>query len=457
MENKEEKMQNNKGVNLFALYKDYKSGNKQALNGLYSQQKIHKRGEKKYIEIIVKDKMLSDMVHKALAVYQSPSKVLSDGDYKKFTNSHFAGDYDDMAMIFYSEIQAIFDDTDFVQIDEKMLYGEVKRRVTISVNELLKNQDNSIEVYATDNDENGSGNPYDLDWFVNDISWEYQKQYQPIFCDNDTPKNKQHTSFISDILELITSVDLKSLLPKNAVFQRNLIDILYSADIVNYDEDGLERIASHKEISQLYYKRFGVEPLEEQVTFGLNALYKLLMEYYYGYVPIARCDFEKSDGIFNVHTIISENAKRNLLLSVIERFRYDFTQKGYCVDVEKIKEIIFENSSCKNRKQRYWALKIKNDRAIINEFYHQHNDCYSLIRNNDIKINGIPDIYYIGKCVVVADDMEKQLYYFNCDYRLRLVLRERNLYKGININLNNLNLNDLNIDEKDYKKISKSA
>lgn len=447
-------LQNNQGNNLFALYKDYRSGNKQALSGLYGQQKIHKCGEKEYIKMTIYDQMLSNMVYKALEIYQSPSKSLSNGDYKKFTNSHFIGDYDDMTMVFFREIQSIFDDNNFVPTDERMLYTEVKRRVTISVNTMLKNQNNSKDFFYINNiDENDNGSGDLLDWL--DIPEEYQVQYQPIFCDYEIPKNRQYTSFVSDLLEFLKSVDLKSLLSKNAIFQRNLVDVLFCPDIVNYDDDGIEHIARNREIAKLYYKQFGIEPSEEQIVIGLNSIYKLLMRYYFGYVPVSRCDFEKSDGHFNVHTVISQNAKKDLLLSAIERFQYDFEGLGYNVDAEKIKGIAFENNASKNGKQRYWILKINNDIAIISEYYHKYNNYYSLIRNNDITINGIPDIYHIGNCVVIADDMEKQLYYYNDVFRLRLVSREGNLYKGVN--LNNLSLNDLNIDEKDYKNISKSA
>ncbi len=435
-------------INLFDIYKEYRSGNKNALNKIIENRVVRKSKKGGGTEIIITDRCLDKMIQKAYRCFEKGYKSADDGQYKKYYRANFTGDISDITMYFLKEVYIIFESEQEIRFACE-LYGMIKYQATKAINDTLKSQSDVMVMSYNSIQNKRDKNGEELTFF-DTYTAEGINEYRKDFCDyDDYNEHKSYLPIVRESRRLMRNYSIGELLPDNANFQKNLINVLTDPRILSIDvnSDNKEKSKmANGHIAEIYNSMYGSMPSESQIIFGLNRIYELFMEYYYGYIPVARTKFKKFQSSFgvNLHNMVTTKADSSLILSAVQRFVYDFEGLGYIIDTAKIRSIAI-NENKDGERVKFWGVKINDKETVIEEYYYKFDDYYSIVRNNSVKIDGIADIYIVGNCTIVVDRNLKRLYCYCSDKRLRLIRREGNLYFGINFDFDKNILKKLKI------------
>ncbi len=238
---------------LFKILTEYRNGNVNALNKLFTDMGTVTENPTYVNQIIIHDIPLMNTIKRTFEEYQKPYKTC-----RKKCISTFCGDIEDMKQLFITELYRLFDDDSFLPDNESSIFRALKYNVTRNIEESLKTQPltSTLVLNNSEDDEEYELLPESL-------------IYNPF---QETPKGG-YSGKNKALLSVIKSVDIESLCRKNAETQINVANI-----IKKYYKPLDDRFPDTKTMLSYYKKEYANEISDTEYSRALNSLFKLICD-----------------------------------------------------------------------------------------------------------------------------------------------------------------------------------
>lgn len=415
---------------LFEMYAEYRSGNRNILEKLFSLVGFDDKDGKYKTEFKINNSDLNKMVYRAISSYSASG----------YNSSQQKISLDEMKAIFCEAIIELFNEDGIC--DNSSLFSKLKAKVLEPIKAIKDISSNEISSYVKGDD----GKMLDL--------------IDVYTCDENEPANSGYRNFMQKMIMIVKNYDISEMLPKDNIIARNLIKLLLMPEFPemcdrHFMESDESVILSNSKIIDLYHIKYNKRLCSEQISQGYLTIYQLLMKCCYGYVPCGRVDFCKAssvetnyynvianstayyiDDVVNGRKTCSRKALDNLKKCIdysVDRTVFDLNRRGVVIDKFKILDIIFNRAN--ENKVRYWYLNKKLDdkkhrtvklenRMKLRYFYCKSGNRYSEIRSvKAIEFNSIPKVYQFGSCCVIIDSESRNVWYLPSNNRIMYAIR----------------------------------
>lgn len=468
---------------LLEILKEYRNGNKDAFNKLYTDMVLSSGDTNCKDKIKIHDKGLDCTINKTYRDF-----IIEGKTNKKKCIASFKGSKDDMKLIFIAELYSLFEDENFEPVNESAIFKALKYKVVSQLQAELKNLPvtKSLHMYNTDTDEEFEIIPEQL--IIRPFEEEPKSGYSGV--------NKE-------LLKVVKSVNIEDMCRKNAEVQINVANL-----IKKYYKQTDREFPTLEKMLYYYECEYGYEITKDIYSRALNNLFSLIcknstvfkglninrrdyiskfdafgnlnptvnpvIEFYClnsdkmlfiidivrqlnGYTPtevtgdrfcnILKTDEmqeicckykriiklidnidklsleEYSDLLEAIYIMLDEYVRKQInhqLMMFIQRFgNYTFD-----TDIDEIYKLAIGECGCKD----FWTLSLRKDGLHILRLHKTDDNNYTALKGkSDIKIN-CKRIYQIGKCKFILS--EKNIYCRSANMELVNIHRIKNKFTG---------------------------
>lgn len=200
-------------IDMIGLFNEYKSGNKNAFNKLFTsraKKRMRKDRTVDYIgsELIIFDFELESILKKIYEYYKLPYIFPRESKCPKFYEQIYNGSFEDLKADAVMVLHKLFNDKNFAP----QTSGEIYQRLEYDLKKYL---DSTIETSAYTISENVSCEGKNVSLF----------DLIPAKNEKSRISSKYHGVF-EEIFDIVSNYDVKALLRSDAFTQRNIIDLI---------------------------------------------------------------------------------------------------------------------------------------------------------------------------------------------------------------------------------------
>lgn len=250
---------------LIDILKEYRSGNKDIINTLYSDKvkysycdgmKIYDSGQ-----FLIIDEGISKIINTAYRLF---TKYGTNKKQGKYYEQVYCGTKTDFQKDTIMILLEIFDDITITPVTSSELYGLLKYKLKKFMNNKIKISAYSISDVFTDNDNEECS-------YYNFIS------QMPDF--DFSQKNEGYIGEMKELMDILRAYDIKDLCSSNATAQKDIIDLLKNNYKYRYypQKDCCE-LPKDFEMISMYQLRYWKEMSQQQYSAVLDELFKILCD-----------------------------------------------------------------------------------------------------------------------------------------------------------------------------------
>lgn len=250
-------------IEIIEVLQEYRNGNKDILNTLYSDKVKYKNnsGFKFYdrSQFVILDNGIRSISNKTYNLYKKYGINEKAG---KYTESIYCGNENDFDKETIMVLIGLFKDKNFVPATSKEVYRQLQYNLKKYMNNSL-NSVCSINVF-TDND--------------NDECYYYKFVSQmPDFDFNE--KNEGYIGEMKELMDILKTYDIKDFCSPNATAQKDIVDLIKNNYKYRYypQKDCCD-LPKDFEMISMYQLKYGKEISQQQYSAVLDELFKILCD-----------------------------------------------------------------------------------------------------------------------------------------------------------------------------------
>lgn len=252
-------------IELIEVLQEYRNGNKDILNTLYSDKvkycycdgmKIYDSGQ-----FLIIDEGIARIINTTYRLFTKYGAYKKQGKYYEQVYCGTKADFQKDTIMILLEI---FNDITITPATSSELYGLLKYKLKKFMNNKIKISAYSISDVFTDNDNEECS-------YYNFIS------QMPDF--DFSQKNEGYIGEMKELMDILRAYDIKDLCSSNATAQKDIIDLLKNNYKYRYypQKDCCE-LPKDFEMISMYQLRYGKEMSQQQYSAVLDELFKILCD-----------------------------------------------------------------------------------------------------------------------------------------------------------------------------------